>query len=50
VRVPRSILADDDGYVSAAAIVGIVGAPSDIVPAVGNLTLLPTSHDPIPEI
>jgi plastocyanin len=50
VRVPRSILADDDGYVSAAAIVGIVGAPSDIVPAVGNLTLLPSSHDPIPEI
>ena len=50
VRVPRSMLGDDDGYVNAAAIVGIVGAPSDIVPAEGHLTLLASSHDPIPEI
>jgi plastocyanin len=50
VRVPRSMLANDDGYVSAAAIVGIVGAPSDFVPADGHVTLLASSHDPIPEI
>ena len=50
VRVPRSMLADDDGYVNAAAIVGIVGAPADIAPSIGNLTLLASSHDPIPEI
>jgi hypothetical protein len=36
--------------VSAAAIVGIVGAPSDFVPADGHVTLLASSHDPIPEI
>jgi hypothetical protein len=39
VRVPTAMLADDDGYVSAAAIVGIAGAPSDIVPQVGHLAL-----------
>lgn len=50
VRVPRSMLGQDDGYVNATAIVGIVGAPSDIVPAEGHLTLLASSHDPLPEI
>ena len=39
VRVPTALLADDDGYVNAAAIVGIAGAPSDIVPQVGHLAL-----------
>jgi plastocyanin len=50
VRVPRSMIAQDDGYVNASAIVGIVGAPSDIVPAEGHLTLLASSQDPLPEI
>lgn len=50
VRVPRSMLGQDDGFVNATAIAGIVGAPSDLVPAEGHLTLLASSHDPIPEI
>jgi hypothetical protein len=44
VRVPTTMLADDDGYVSAAAIVGVAGAPSDIVPEVGHLTLNPSNQ------
>jgi hypothetical protein len=39
VRVPTSMLAGDDGYVSAAAVAGVVGRPSDIVPDVGSLKL-----------
>lgn len=35
---------------SAAAIAGIVGSPSAFVPAIGNVTLLASSHGPIPEI
>jgi plastocyanin len=45
VRVPTAMLADDDGYVNAAAIVGIVGAPSDIVPQAGHLTLLASNQN-----
>ena len=44
VRVPTTMLGDDDGYVSAAAIVGISGAPSDIVPQVGHLALTPSNQ------
>ena len=43
VRVPTEMLADDDGYVSAAAIVGVAGAPSDIVPQAGHLALNPSN-------
>jgi hypothetical protein len=39
VQVPTTMLANDDGYVNAAAIAGIDGAPSDIVPQVGHLEL-----------
>ena len=45
VRVPTEMLLDDDGYVSAAAIVGITGAPSDIVPQVGHLALTSTKQN-----
>ena len=45
VRVPTTMLGDDDGYVNAAAIVGIAGAPSDIVPQAGHLALIPSNQN-----
>jgi hypothetical protein len=41
VRIPRALLGNDDGYVNAAAIVGVIGRPTDIVPNVGRLSLVP---------
>jgi hypothetical protein len=45
VRVPLAMLDDDDGYLSAAAIVGVAGAPSDIVPQTGHLALTLPKQD-----
>lgn len=45
VHVPTAMLGDDDGYVSAAALVGIAGAPSDLVPQAGHLELLAPKND-----
>jgi plastocyanin len=45
VRVPVTMLADDDGYVNAAAIVGIAGEPSDIVPQAGHVALSPSNQN-----
>lgn len=39
VRIPKSLLGGDDGFLNAAAIVGATGGPSDIVPESGHLTL-----------
>ena len=39
VRIPKSLLGGDDGFLNAAAIVGVTGGPSDIVPESGHLTL-----------
>jgi hypothetical protein len=39
IRIPKGLIGDDDGRLDAAAIVGIVGAASDIVPDNGHLTL-----------
>jgi hypothetical protein len=41
VDIPLALLADDDGFVSAAAIVGIVGSPTDFAPNAGHLALSP---------
>ena len=38
-RIPTMLLGGNDGYVSAAAIAGSTGAPSDIVPQTGHLAL-----------
>jgi len=38
-RIPTVLLGGNDGYVSAAAIAGSTGAPSDIVPQTGHLAL-----------
>ena len=39
IRVPKSLLGNDDGFVSAAAIVGVVGSVTDFIPNVGHLAL-----------
>ena len=39
VTIPRALLGNDDGYVNAAAIVGITGRPTDIAPNAGRLSL-----------
>jgi hypothetical protein len=39
IRVPRAMLANDDGYVDAAAIAGSVHRPTDFAPQGGHLTL-----------
>jgi transposase len=39
VRIPRSMLRDDDGFLNAAAIVGTQGSPTDIAPNRGHLEL-----------
>jgi hypothetical protein len=41
VTIPRALLGNDDGYVNAAAIVGITGRPTDIAPNAGRLSLIP---------
>lgn len=39
VRIPKALLGDDDGFLNAAAIVGTLGEPNDIVPESGHLQL-----------
>jgi hypothetical protein len=39
VRIPKALLGNDDGYLSAAAIVGDINSPSDIIPENGHLSL-----------
>jgi hypothetical protein len=40
IRIPRTQLADDDGFLDAAAVVGRFGAgASDLIPETGHLTL-----------
>lgn len=39
IRIPRALLANDDGFVNAAAIVGMLGRPTDLIPESGHLTL-----------
>lgn len=41
VDIPLELLGNDDGYVNAAAIVGIIGSPTDFVPNAGHLALSP---------
>ncbi len=41
VDIPLALLGNDDGYVSAAAIVGVIGSPTDFVPNAGHLALNP---------
>jgi hypothetical protein len=38
IRIPLALLGGDDGKLDAAAIVGVLGRPSDIVPENGHLT------------
>ena len=46
VRIPRAVLGGDDGYVSAAAIVGTTGRPSDFAPNDGHLSLSRPAESP----
>lgn len=39
IRIPRAILGGDDGFLNAAAIVGTLNSPSDIIPETGHLQL-----------
>jgi hypothetical protein len=39
VRIPKALLGNDDGFLNAAAIVGTLGEPNDIVPEHGHLQL-----------
>jgi hypothetical protein len=39
IRIPRTALGGDDGYLNAAAIAGTVNSPSDIIPEAGHLHL-----------
>ena len=39
IRIPRAVIGGDDGNVNAAAIVGRLGRPTDLVPNAGHLTL-----------
>lgn len=41
IRIPRAILGGDDGFLNAAAIVGTLNSPSDIIPETGHLELDP---------
>ena len=39
IRVPRAMLANDDGYLNAATIIGRLHRPTDFAPQAGHLTL-----------
>jgi hypothetical protein len=41
IRIPRTMLGNDDGFLNAAAIVGTNGRATDLVPESGHLTLNP---------
>jgi hypothetical protein len=41
IRIPRTMLGNDEGFLNAAAIVGTNGRATDIVPESGHLTLNP---------
>jgi hypothetical protein len=43
IRIPKSIIGNDDGFVNATALVGSSFAPSDIIPERGHLTLGPAN-------
>lgn len=45
IRIPLALLGGDDGRLNAAAIVGVLGMPSDIVPENGHLTSAAGSGD-----
>lgn len=45
IRIPRTMLGNDDGFVNVAAIVGTSGRPTDLVPESGHLTLNPKTPD-----
>jgi len=42
IRIPKALLGNDDGFLNAAAIVGVSGGASDIVPDNGHLELTET--------
>ena len=51
IRIPKGLIGDDDGRLDAAAIVGIAGAASDIIPDNGHMTLggtFTTTSAPMP--
>ncbi len=41
VRIPKAMIGNDDGYLNAAAVVGRIARPSDIIPENGALSLRP---------
>ena len=45
IRIPLALIGGDDGRLNAAAIVGVLGMPSDIVPENGHLTSAAGSSD-----
>jgi hypothetical protein len=39
IVIPKALLANDDGYLNAAAVAGVVGRATDMIPDRGHLTL-----------